>query len=288
MVRVIRGWGFSPAGCIAGVPLHELNRSERECIMHVIWRKLNILALEQPMKRFIVIICALLAAGLLPLMAQQKGPSIEFDSVNKVVSKVTDGEIITQVFKFTNKGDAQLEILAVEPTCGCTTALPVPNKLAPGQTGQIEVKITTTGLAAQLTTVTESVPMSKTIIVKTNDAKQPQVVLTVNSNISQEIAISEPSVYFGSNPRGQAVTKELFVEIAPDKPIKLLGAISTDENVTVKLEPVAGSNAKKFKLIAVQKPMAVEGYHLGEIRITTSSQLKPEIKIPVRGLVKGS
>jgi hypothetical protein len=256
--------------------------------MHMIWKDLNTLALEQLMKRFTAIICVLLAAGLLPLLAGQKGPSIEFDSVNKVVSKATDGEIITLVFKFSNKGDAQLEILAVEPACGCTTALPVPNKLAPGQTGQIEVKVTTTGLAAGLTNVAEAVPVSKAITVKSNDPRQPQVVLTVNSNIYQEIAISEPTIYFGSNPRGQQVTKELLLEITPDKPIKLLGAISTDENVTVKLEPVAGSNAKKFKVIAVQKPTAVEGYHLGEIRISTSSPLKPEIKIPVRGLVKGS
>jgi hypothetical protein len=239
------------------------------------------------MNRFITIICTLLVAGLLPLLAQQKGPNIEFDNVNRMVTKAIDGDVISQVFKFTNKGDAQLEILAVEPACGCTTALPVPNRLAPGQTGQIEVKITTTGLAAALTTVNESVPMSKTITVKTNDPKQPQIILTVNSNILQEIAVSESSVYFGTNQRGQAVTKELIVEIAPDRPIKLLSAISTDENVTVKLEPVAGSGDKKYKLTAVQKPTAVEGYHLGEIRITTSSQLKPEIKIPVRGLVKG-
>jgi len=109
------------------------------------------------MKRLIPIIVIIVTTSMLPLSAQQKGPVIEFETLTKLAGKVTDGEIINLVFKFTNKGDAQLEILAVEPSCGCTSALPVPNKVAPGQTGQIEIKITTVGLAAESRTIAEAV-----------------------------------------------------------------------------------------------------------------------------------
>jgi hypothetical protein len=237
------------------------------------------------MRRSAAIICALLATGFLPLEAQQRGPSIEFDSPTKNVSQVIDGEVIHQFFKFTNNGDAQLEITGVEPACGCTSALPVPNKVAPGQSGQIKIEIKTEGFAAQSRNLAETVPMSKTVTVRTNDPKQPQVVLTVNFNVAPEIVVSEPSIYFGSNPRGQEVTKELTVEIAPNRPVKLLSAVSTDASVAVKLEPLAGGDDKKFRVIIVQKPTAAEGVHFGNIVIKTTSQFKPQLIVTVRGIV---
>ncbi len=237
------------------------------------------------MSRFFHIICAILVAGLLPLTAQQKGASIEFDSITKDAGKVMDGEIINLVFKFANKGDARLDILGVQPSCGCTSALPNPNRLAPGQSGQIEIKITTEGLAAQSRTPAETVSLTKTVTISTNDPNQPQIVLTINGTVGPEIALSDPSIYFGSNPRGQEITKELLVEVAPERQVNLLSVASTDEHVTVKLEQVPGSNGKKYKVIAVQKADTGEGIHFGNIVIKTSSKLRPELKVTVRGIV---
>ncbi len=237
------------------------------------------------MKRLAAIPCVLLSVWFATSASAQRGPSIEFDSPTRNVTKVMDGEAIHQLFKFKNTGDTQLEITGVEPSCGCTSALPVPSKVAPGQTGQIKIEIQTQGFAAQSKNLTEVVPVSKTVIVRTNDPRQPQVVLTVNFNVAPEIVVSEPSIYFGSNPRGQEVTRELTLEITPDRPVKLLSAVSTDANVTVRMEPVAGSNDMKFRLIAVQKPTAAEGAHFGSIVIKTTSLLKPQVIVTVRGLV---
>ena len=253
--------------------------------MDLIRSNLSTLSLEQPMRRSTAIICALLTTGFLLLAAQQKGPSIAFESPTREVSKVIDGEVIDQVFKFTNNGDSQLDILGVEPACGCTSALPAPNKVAPGQSGQIKVEIRTEGFAALSRRLDETVAVSKTVTVRTNDPKQPQVVLTVKFNVAPEIVVSEPSIYFGSNPRGLEISKELTVEIAADRPVKLLSAVSTDASVTVKLEPLAGGGEKKFRVIMVQKPTAAEGVHFGNIVIKTTSQLKPQLTITVRGIV---
>jgi len=240
------------------------------------------------MKRSFFFICAFVAAGLLPLTAQEQGPSIAFDALNKDIKTVTDGETIQQIFKFTNKGNATLEILGINPSCGCASTLLSADKIAPGRSGQIEVKITTKDMTALSATLTETVNISKTVTVSTNDPKQPQVVLTITGIVAPEIALSEPQIYFGSVARGQEVTKDILVEISPDKPIKLLSATSTDDNVAVRLEPVPGSNDKKVKIIAVQKATAGEGMHQGIILVKTSSQLKPELKIPVRGIVRKS
>jgi hypothetical protein len=236
------------------------------------------------MKRAVAIVCAILA-GMLPLAARQKGPSIEFEKPTRALDQVYEGETIQQSFKFTNNGDAQLEILGIEPSCGCTSALPVPNKVAPGRSGQINIEIKTESFAAQSRTLAETVSLIKTVTVRTNDPRQPQVILSVNFTVAPEIVVSEPSVFFGSSPRGKEVTRESTVSIAHDRPIKLVSAVSTDANVSVTLEPIAGQGDKKFRLIMVQKSSASEGAHAGNILIKTSSRLKPELRVSVRGVV---
>jgi len=58
----------------------------------------------------------ILTAGALLLPAQDKRPVISFDSQTKDVGKVTEGETIKHIFRFTNKGEATLEIFKVEPS----------------------------------------------------------------------------------------------------------------------------------------------------------------------------
>ena len=68
------------------------------------------------MKRFSLLLCLVLIAGILFLPAQDKRPSIVFDGPTKDFGKVTEGETLKHVFKFTNKGEAVLDILKVEPS----------------------------------------------------------------------------------------------------------------------------------------------------------------------------
>jgi hypothetical protein len=63
-----------------------------------------------------MLICVLLIAGMTPMPAQDKHAAIAFDNQNKDLGKVTEGETIKHIFKFTNKGDAVLEVLKVEPS----------------------------------------------------------------------------------------------------------------------------------------------------------------------------
>jgi hypothetical protein len=238
------------------------------------------------MKPSFLVFCVLILIGTLPVQAQQKSPAIEFDSITKELSKIVyDGEVISEVFKFTNKGNATLEILNVEPACGCTSAVPSPNKLDPGQSGQLEIKIATLALTAATMQKTE---LSKTVTVTTNDPNHRSLILSVTGMVAPEVSLSQPNIWFGSNPAGQEVTKDLIAEIAPERAVKILGATSTDPNVTVRLETLSDSNGKKVKVVVVQKPTTAAGMHSGEVVLQTNSQLKPEVRFTVRGLVAKS
>jgi hypothetical protein len=71
---------------------------------------------EPSMKRLLLIAWILLVPGSLLLFGQGKIPTIVFDSQSKDFGQVTAGEVLTHVFKFTNKGQAVLEIFQVRPT----------------------------------------------------------------------------------------------------------------------------------------------------------------------------
>ena len=92
----------------------------------------------------------------------------------------------------------------------------------------------------------------------------------------------------GIQPRGQEISREVLVEITPDKPISLSGATSTDDSVMARLETVPDSGEKKIKVIATLKVTAREGQHQGFVLVNTSSALKPQLKIPIRGTVTKS
>jgi hypothetical protein len=150
-------------------------------------------------------------------------------------------------------------------------------QVAPGQSGQIEVTVKTEGIAPGA--------LAKTVTVHSNDPRQPLVVLNVRAVIASEFTPTVRQVYFGQVPKGREAVQEFLVNIAPDRSVKILGAESTDAAVTVRLEPVLGSNGKTVKVVATQKSDAKDGYHFGNIVLKTSSTLMPELRVPVRGMV---
>jgi hypothetical protein len=148
-------------------------------------------------------------------------------------------------------------------------------QVAPGESGRIEVTVRTQGQTA----------LHKSVVVLTNDPKQPQVALSITGTVVPEFGLSDRTIYFGSVPPGKEVVKDLLITIPPEKSVKVVSAESTDQYVSVQLEPVPGSNGKKVKLVATQKPDTKPGYHFGMVVVKTTSTLTPELRIPVRGIV---
>ena len=204
------------------------------------------------------------------LSGQDKAPSMVFDNPIKDFGKVMQGEMIKHVFSFSNKGSSTLEILSVEPSCGCQVASLSTKQIQAGQSGQIEVSIDTAGLTGAI---------DKSVNIITNDPRRPSVFLSMKADVQPEISVSSPSIYFESVPKGKEVTKEVIITVVAERSIKILSAESTEESVIVKLEAVPDSEGKKVKLIATQKAGGKIGYHLESIIVKTTSYLTPELSI---------
>ena len=211
-----------------------------------------------------------LTIGLSALSGQDKAPAIVFDAPAKDFGKVLQGETITHVFGFTNKGTTTLEILGVEPSCGCQAASLSSRKVRAGQSGQIEVTVETGGLTGVV---------DKSVTIRTNDPRQPSVSLSIRAEVQPEITVSSASIYFETVPNRKEVTKEIIITIPAERSIKILSAESSDESVAVKVEPVPESNGKRIKLTATQKPDGKTGYRSGTIIVKTTSPTTPELSI---------
>jgi hypothetical protein len=145
-----------------------------------------------------------------------------------------------------------------------------------GKSGQIEARINTGSFSG---------PIEKQITITTNDPRNASVTLSIKAVVEPEIAASESSIFFENVPAGKEARKWIILTIQDAKPIKILSASSTDPNVAAILEPVQGSNGKKWKLILVRKADVKPGYHFGRIDVKTTSKLTPEISIYERGTV---
>jgi hypothetical protein len=226
--------------------------------------------------RIFPVIQVLLLAELSAAIALPNNPSIVFESANKDIGRVTQGEIVEHVFVFTNKGTGTLEIINASPSCGCQAVSIPKKKIQAGKRGQIGLKINTENMFGAV---------EEMINVTTNDPNQPTVTLTVKMIVDREFEISEPSIYFGNAPEGKEVRREIIITLPAQKSIRILSAESTDPNVIVQIEPVTGSNNKKWKLTAIQKANAKPGYHFGKIIVKTSSPHTPNISIYENGII---
>lgn len=109
------------------------------------------------------------------LAASINGPRIVFEETKHDFGKVPSGPVVEYVFKFSNKGNQSLHIEKVQASCGCTgTAMGEKMDYAKGESGEIKVTFNTQGREGK---------QEKTIMVYSNDAKEPQKVLSFTADI---------------------------------------------------------------------------------------------------------
>ncbi|MCB0657459.1 MAG: DUF1573 domain-containing protein [Saprospiraceae bacterium] len=77
---------------------------------------------------------------------------------------VSEGEVVTHVFKFKNTGSEPLIVTDARSTCGCTVPKKPTDPVAPGETGEISVEFNSRGKSG-----TQSKPI--TVTANTNPAQ---------------------------------------------------------------------------------------------------------------------
>src|SRR5204862_5919739 len=120
------------------------------------------------------------AAPAAPAAVQGPSPKIVFDTPIFDFGRARAGDPVKHTFVFTNTGDAALEITAVRPGCGCTTAGEWTKKVEPGKTGSIPI-------AVNVAATWPAGAIIKVVHVDSNDRSQPQVQLQVKGMVWKPI-----------------------------------------------------------------------------------------------------
>ena len=98
---------------------------------------------------------------------------IVFEEYEHHFGKVSEGEKVCYVFKFENKGTADLVVASATTSCGCTVPEYDTRPIRPGGTGNLEVVFDSSGRNGMQT---------KTITLKSN-ADTPVVLLKITAEV---------------------------------------------------------------------------------------------------------
>ena len=98
---------------------------------------------------------------------------ISFREYEHDFGKVAEGEKLSYIFIFDNKGKSDLIVSSASTTCGCTVPKYDAKPISPGANGKIEVVFDTSGRSGKQT---------KTITVKSN-ASKPVVLLKITAEV---------------------------------------------------------------------------------------------------------
>ena len=92
---------------------------------------------------------------------------ISFNNTEHDFGKLIQGEKVVHIFKFTNKGNADLIVSSVSASCGCTASKYTKEPIKPGAEGKLEVTFNSEGQRGI---------QNKTITVITNGKPQTTIL----------------------------------------------------------------------------------------------------------------
>ena len=130
-------------------------------------------------RRYLIIVTLLLT-----LAAGRSLLALEWDKTQIAAAPARGDEVVRAKYEFKNLTNKTVHILEVTTSCGCTEATPTSSKIAPGESGAVDV-LFTIGKRAGL--------QEKEITVRTDDSDLP-TKLTLKITIPTEAAAAPVKV----------------------------------------------------------------------------------------------
>lgn len=193
--------------------------------------------------------------------------------------KYSDNPLEAKI-KLKNVGDEQLIISDVKPGCGCTTAPLDKDKLKPGETATMDVKLKVSKRAGNIT---------KSISITTNDPAQQRTILYIKADVEMSLEIG-PTQYFTFKDMTVGVEQDatLTIKNASNKDIRLFDIDSKPENMKVNLTNNTVIKPGKEVSITAKVVPDKKGYFNCTLLMKTTDPDFPELRIHGYGNVKES
>ncbi len=161
------------------------------------------------MKRSFATICICVAVMVIQVKGQGV-PRIQFDKTVYDFGSTGGVQSVTGTFTFSNVGDADLSVQNPKPSCGCTVASVNPDRLKPGEKGELVFTLTTYNVGGLIT---------KTISVPSNDPKNTNVVLTIQMDNQLTYVLTPTTLTLGDLLVGAVTNVTIEVRRTDGKPL---------------------------------------------------------------------
>ena len=143
---------------------------------------------------------------------------------------------LTAKFKFQNAGRGLVKILNIQTSCGCMTVGTAKSTYQPGEKGEVEVIFLFGGRRG---------PQNKTIVVQTDDPKEPAALLTLKADILELVKVRPSYLYWkrGAEKAPQTMTLKMMSSI----PARVVSVASSDPRFAAELR--SGGDGKEYEVV---------------------------------------
>jgi hypothetical protein len=223
----------------------------------------------------------LLSVGLYGVATAQGKPAGKSPKVlaeNKVVQvgEILEMQNVEHTFTIKNTGNAELQILGVKPSCGCSVA-EFDKVVAPGQEGTIHIRIDGKKIGAG--------PFDKNFAVKTNDPENEQFNLSVQGTVTKALEFSKEMRWAGFVD--EALKIDSYITVLLSAPMNITNARwdddgkakGLDEKIGVKLDTI--ERGRKYRLTVWKKAELAPESVVSSIVLSTDNPKLREKIVPV-------
>lgn len=183
---------------------------------------------------------------------------------------------ITNTFLLRNTGSNTVTIINVRPTCGCTTAVPSTNSVAPGATAELKAALSLAGRSGY---------QRKAIYVETNDPRKPRLRLEMAGLVVTDIEVQPQGVHFGTLAREGEAKRDVLLTARSNLTFTVTGVNTGSSQFSAEVEP--REPGKSYWIhIKTQGPRS-PGTCSAIVQVVTDCPTTPTITIPVSVFVGG-
>jgi len=211
------------------------------------------------------------------------GPKLVVPEKIKDMGKVAQGEVLNVDFELVNEGDETLEVKAVRPTCGCTVA-DFDREIAPGKTGYIKAKLDTRDFSG---------PISKSILIMTNDAQDPTMTVVIKTIVHPYVEVLPRALVRFNAVQHEPMNQKITVVADEDeKDFVVTGVKSSVPFLIAKVSPLpkaqrlAGKSAQQYEILLSMKDDAPIGPVNAVLDVETNHPKAKTVPVKVFGVVR--
>jgi hypothetical protein len=203
-------------------------------------------------------------------------PKLSVDKVDIDFGSVYAGAKKQGHVQLKNIGNDTLNILSINPSCGCTTIKKPKEFLLPGQHDVVEIEFNSSGYRAGKT--------EKYVNITTNDPACASISIKFQVLIKEVLELTDHNFWLGEIPLNQPTTKTIALKNVSGKTITIKNILCSATILQAKSSITKLNDAETMNVQITYSP-AKSGYGIEYVWIETDSKEQPrfEIRVPFIG-----